>query len=323
MLYLDTRHVDAIGTDWKALGATIDDAVRLIASKDYVQPIKPYLRYSNPGNRIIAMPAYAGGQIALAGIKWIASFPDNLQRGLPRAHSVTILNAPDSGKPLAIVNTASVSAIRTAAVSGAVIRRYLAARPDLGGRLAIGIVGFGPIGQTHLRMMLGLIPEQVGRVLIHDSAPSPPPLPADLRSRVEVCADWQSVFSASDIFVTATTATRRYIDRPARAGTLHLNVSLRDYQPGAARTFQRILVDDWAEVCRENTDIELMHREYGLQEADTITLAEAVAGDRLADLRPRESVLFNPMGMAVFDIAVAGFYYRRAQECGGGISLPD
>lgn len=89
MIYLGEKHIRAVGLHWQELADCIEDAVHVMDSGDYAQPVKPYLRYgSKAANRIIAMPAYVGGSMHTAGIKWIASFPGNLQIGLPRAHSL-------------------------------------------------------------------------------------------------------------------------------------------------------------------------------------------------------------------------------------------
>ena len=124
MLVIRESDLSEIGIDWSALVQVIEEAVCCMHDNDYVQPVKPYLRYRNPKNRIIAMPAFIGGDINKAGIKWIASFPGNIKNGIPRAHSVVILNHADTGEPLAIVSTALLSVIRTATVSGLVIKHF-------------------------------------------------------------------------------------------------------------------------------------------------------------------------------------------------------
>src|SRR5687767_12159121 len=104
MLYLNAESINKAGLDWEQLTTVIRQAVIVLHNGNYSQPIKPYLRYGNAKNRIIAMPAYVGGEHPWAGIKWIASFPDNIHQHKLRANSVTILNEHDSGIPLCVIN---------------------------------------------------------------------------------------------------------------------------------------------------------------------------------------------------------------------------
>lgn len=320
MHYLGHRDLQAMGLDWGAVADLVEDAVRLVDAGDCAQPVKPYLRYNDPVNRIIAMPAYAGGGIKAAGIKWIASFPGNIRLGLPRAHCVIVLNDPDTGVPVACLNSPLPSIVRTASVSGVMIRHYLHARPL--DRIELGIIGWGPIGQFHARMAMALFGERIERIHLYDiRGVDLEDMPNEMRERTAVAASWQDVYAAADIFITCTVSDHRYIDGPPNKGSLLLNVSLRDYQPDAVAPLQAVIVDDWDEVCRENTDIERLHLERGLARKDTRSLADVVCRGCLSELSADEPVFFNPMGMAVFDIATAVYYVRQARARGIGTVL--
>ncbi|MBW8687193.1 2,3-diaminopropionate biosynthesis protein SbnB [Chitinophaga rhizophila] len=320
MKYLSEQHIREIGTDWHGLADVVQQASALLREGETSQPVKPYLRYRNLKNRIIAMPAFVGGNINTAGIKWIASFPGNIEKQIPRAHATIILNEADTGIPFAILNTGAVSAIRTAAVTGAVIRKYLSLNTC--DNLSFGIIGFGPIGRMHLSMIDALWGDQLKHIYIFDlRQPDLQSIPAHLQSKVIICDDWQTAFENSKIFITCTVSSGRYINSIPSKGTLHLNVSLRDYEPSFLQHVDRMVVDDWEEICRENTDVEQMHLQHGLTEDQTFNISQCLLDNAVLDDAADSVVMFNPMGMAIFDIAVARYYFDRSEQLNIGQSL--
>ncbi|GGF70638.1 2,3-diaminopropionate biosynthesis protein SbnB [Paenibacillus albidus] len=320
MLYLSDQDIRAVGLEWPTLVESVESAVRIIDSGDYAQPVKPYLRYKKPHNRIIAMPAYVGGDVQAAGIKWISSFPDNIEAGLPRAHSIIVLNDPITGQPSAVLNSPLPSIVRTASISGLMIHHLLQAR--LLERIHLGIIGWGPIGQYHLQMAAALYGDQIERIRIFDIKRADlSGIPLLYRERVEVAETWADVYRHSNICITCTVSDHRYIDIPPAKGSLLLNVSLRDYKPEALASVKAIIVDDWDEVCRENTDVERLHLEQGLTRAGTQRITDVVSRRSLTEFAADEPIFFCPMGMAVFDIATAVYYVKKAREKGIGTEL--
>jgi N-[(2S)-2-amino-2-carboxyethyl]-L-glutamate dehydrogenase len=324
MIYLSDQDVRNIGRQWEAVSCCIRQAIDLVYTQDYAQPVKPYLRYGNAKNRIIAMPAYAGGNVDTAGIKWIASFPENIRKGLDRAHSVTILNQASTGIPFCIVNTNYISAVRTAGVTAVIIQEYLAHRKFSKGSLRLGLTGFGPIGQTHLDMCACLFGDLLETVFIYDPRPLELlSIPPEVCDKVVIAKDWRSAYAQADIFITCTVSTQRYIDMRPKPGSLHCNISLRDYQNTAIRQMGRVVVDDWEEICREKTDIEFMHLEEGLDEDEVYSFSSHRLDEMFDGLEPEQTLMFNPMGMAVFDICTARLFYDKALELDAFQQIPD
>ncbi|WP_238327385.1 2,3-diaminopropionate biosynthesis protein SbnB [Paenibacillus gorillae] len=265
MLYVTEKDLINVGVHWPKLISVINDAVKCLNNKDYVQPIKPYLRYRNLKNRLIAMPAFIGGTFNITGIKWISSFPGNIEKGFPRAHSVVILNDVETGQPLAIFNTPMLSVIRTASVSGLVLNWF--DKVNNLENVKLGVIGWGPIGQYHLRMCAEILGNRISEVYLFDSKKNINKDEIDYIDikKITIVNHWEEAYVDSDVFITCTVSDKQYINKQPKDNSLHLNISLRDYLSSTFKYFsQSIIVDDWEEVCRENTDIEKFHHEKGL-----------------------------------------------------------
>ncbi|MCM3748110.1 2,3-diaminopropionate biosynthesis protein SbnB [Paenibacillus pasadenensis] len=319
MIFLNDDHIQELGVDWHKLTNLVENAVRTREAGDSASPLKSYLRFPGTKNRIIATPAYLGGESALAGIKWIAGFPDNIRHGLPRASNLIALNDAATGQPLAVLRCNLLNGLRAAAVSGLMLRAYAKARPDVDIRL--GIIGWGPIGRLHLEMAAELLGSRLAGISLYDlQGVDLSSVPEPLRSRTEAAASWRELYRRSNVIATCTVSESRYIDEAPPEGSLLLNVSLRDFEPESVADVRAIFVDDWQEICRENTDIEQLHLRCGLNAEGTRNVGDLVCRDGLAEF-PGETVFFNPMGLGIFDIAIAGHYYRLASRRGLGIGL--
>jgi N-[(2S)-2-amino-2-carboxyethyl]-L-glutamate dehydrogenase len=320
MRYLNEKDLLAIGLNWNDTIDAIEDAVVCLEKKDFAQPVKPYLRYRDPVNRIIAMPAFVGGKVNLAGIKWIASFPGNIDNSIPRAHAVVILNKAETGEPVSIINTALLSIIRTSSVSGLMIRYFLKARPLK--HINLAIIGWGPIGQHHFQMATSVMGDKLNKIFLYDlRGIDKDAIDSPYKEKIIVVDSWQEAYTDTDIFITCTVSKAPYVDLPPKTGSLQLNCSLRDYKVDILDHTKAIIVDDWEECCREKTDLEMMHLNKGLMKKDTKSIVDVVVHNCMADYPAEEAVMFNPMGMAIFDIATGKYYLEKAIEMGLGREL--
>jgi len=103
--------------------------------------------------RLMAMPAYLGGDFQTCGVKWYGSNIANREKGLPRSILTFILSDVDTGAPLAFMSANLLSAYRTGAVPG-VGARHLA-RKDA---RVIGLLGPGVMGKTAVASFMAACP---------------------------------------------------------------------------------------------------------------------------------------------------------------------
>src|SRR5262249_54803351 len=89
---------DIIRVRWAECIEVVRSAYLSHARGQTVNPDSHFLRFPDkPDCRIIALPAFLGDGFRVAGLKWIASYPGNVQRGFPRASAVLVLNSYAAG----------------------------------------------------------------------------------------------------------------------------------------------------------------------------------------------------------------------------------
>lgn len=128
-------------------------------------PAKIAIHPRPSGSFVHAMPAHlraadrddATGD--LVGMKWVAGYPTNARLGRPAIHAVVILNDPETGIPVAMLDGGPITAQRTAAVSGLAIRRWGPGGVDGSpGDVDVAIIGAGVQGHSHVLVVGHVLP---------------------------------------------------------------------------------------------------------------------------------------------------------------------
>lgn len=271
-------------------------------------PHSTFLRFpDNSANRIISLPAYIGADLNIAGIKWIASFPGNLEQGLDRASAVVILNSVETGRPQAILEGSIISAKRTAA-SAALAARTLHKDTETS---VVGLIGCGLINFEIVRF-LSTVFEKLRSLVIYDRKPERAHQfknkCRNLSTRIEVkIADrMETVFKSCSLITIATTAVSPHIfdlSLCSPASTI-LHISLRDLSPELILACDNI-VDDLDHALRAQTSVHLAeqlarHRGFIRCNLTDILLDKAPAR------KDNESIaIFSPFGLGILDLALA------------------
>ena len=283
-------------------------------------PHSCFLRFPDSDkDRIICLPAYLGGDYQLAGVKWIASMPDNVARSMERASAVMILNDRVTGRPRAIVEGSIISKQRTAA-SAALASRVLApGEPE-----AIGFVGCGPIN-TAVAQFLAIVWPNVSRLMAFDLNPTRAEAfgVALLAQRPDadfiVAASLEELLSKCPMVAFATTAITPYVDDldACPAGATILHISLRDLKAGAILSNHNI-VDDLDHVNRAATSIHLASKQEGHTDFVHSSLGDILLGNTDLPERDDRKLIFSPFGLGVLDLAVAELVQNTLAKDGGG-----
>lgn len=114
----------------------------------------PNMPEATADRRLMAMPAYLGGEFGTCGVKWYGSNIANREIDLPRSILMFILTDTKTGAPLAIMSANLLSAYRTGAIPG-VGARHLARKDSR----TVGILGPGVMGKTSLSALLTACPQ--------------------------------------------------------------------------------------------------------------------------------------------------------------------
>ncbi|MEV4174074.1 2,3-diaminopropionate biosynthesis protein SbnB [Nonomuraea sp. NPDC049709] len=282
-------------------------------------PFSSFLRFpGRPRDRIIALPAYLGGEFDVSGLKWIASYPGNVEQGLPRASGLLVLNDTSTGFPYACLEASLISATRTAASA------VLAAEALLGGRWAerVGFVGAGFIA-GHVRRFLGELGWDVGGYRIFDlRGEAARRFAADLGDAgdVAVVERVEDAITGCDLVVLATVAGEPHLAGLdlLRHGPVILHISLRDLHPELVLAARNI-TDDIDHALRERTSLHLAEQAAGHRRFVHGTIADLLSGSVRRE--PGEAVIFAPFGLGVLDLALASWIHRETVARGGGTQM--
>lgn len=304
----------------------IGEAYVIHEEGDSCLPHSVFVRFPDrKRERIIALPGYLGGNKDLAGIKWIASFPENHARGISRASAVMVLNSMQTGRPQAFMEGSIISAKRTAA-SAALACDQLHASGDID---TLGIIGCGLINREILRFIASL-QRSIGAIRCYDvSAERAADWAESVRGIVgdipiEFSDDPYDVLARCAVVSFATTAVEPTINDVSMCpkGATLLHISLRDLSPEAILMGENV-VDDVEHALRAQTSVHLAEQLSGNRDFLHGALAQVLTGA----IPPRADAdaisIFNPFGLGVLDLTLGNYAYERAREQGMGTEISD
>jgi alanine dehydrogenase len=324
-LWLTREDVKSVLTMPAAITA-VEQAFVLLSAGDSVLPLRTNMGVTAHNGSLLAMPAYAGGEIDGLGVKLITLYTDNPTRyALPAIQGIFIVFDPADGRLLAIMEAGYMTAVRTGAASG-VATRHLA-RPN-----THVVTLFGTGAQAPYQLEAVCVERPVEQVWVlsrqfHHAVRFA--REQEERLGVPICptADAAQAVRSSDLILTATSAFEPLFDGNwLRPGT-HINAvgshtaAAREVDSTTIRR-AKIVTDQTSACLAEAGDILIPLQEGVIDRASIYGEIGQIAAGTLPGRQDDEEItFFKSVGLAIQDVAVASWIARQAEARGIGTEL--
>lgn len=320
LLYLSREDVEAVAPSSQEIIELLAVAFREKGEGRTQMPPKMDI-HPLPDCFIHSMPAFVPAMGA-AGLKWISGFPTNREKNLPNITGLLILNDPDTGVPVAVMDASWITAERTGGAT-ALAARHLARRSSA----VLAILGCGVQGRSNLRSLRVVLPE-LRKVRAYDIHPERTASYISEMSRVYPQVEFlattspRDAVSGADVIVTAGPILRE--PRPViewawlKPGAFLCPLDYGSYvKPTVFRKADKFLTDDSTQILdpRSACYFPEMPPLYG-------DLGEVVAGLKAGRERDAETIVCANLGLAIDDVVVGLEVLRRARAGRRGVRLP-
>ncbi|MCD6347739.1 MAG: ornithine cyclodeaminase family protein [Bacteroidales bacterium] len=315
MLVLNDKTIANL-TDPLELTGVIEDAMLAYADGDFVMPDRVHMDFGN--NTLLLMPSSSG---EFFSTKLVSLFPDNPQKGAPVLFGSVVLNDGANGKPLALINGAKLTAVRTAAVGSTGIKYTAPENASTLGLVGAGVQGFHQV-------LFACRVRKIKQVWIYDAATDRlnefilnlKPLLPDVE--FNIAANTEELCLESEIIITATNADAAVLPEDSKLLDGKTIVAIGSYKPDMIEMPEALypLLDNCfidVEVALEESG-DLIHPiESGILKKEQIHLLSELITKKIT-IDTKLTTLYKSVGMALFDLFTAIYLFKKARETGSG-----
>jgi alanine dehydrogenase len=316
-LYLTQEEVEKV-LDMRSTLEAVENGFREMGNDRIEMPPRVYLHFDK--GVLIAMPAYMPGLNA-AGTKIVTVHPNNKKDyGLPAVIARIILNNPENGVPLAIMDGTYITALRTGA-AGATGIKYLSRKNSE----VVGLYGAGVQGRSQV---MGLMEVRLGikKVKVYDIIPEAKKSFVTEMKKMYPKVDFQAVDAAkdaavdSDIVITCTPSPQAYLDGSWLKKGAHVSAigadtgAKRELMTSVIKKADKLVVDFIPQAFVVG-DFKVP-KDEGVITEDNIhaQMGDIVAGKKKGRENENEITLFKATGLAIQDVGTAHKVYQLAME---------
>lgn len=292
----------------------VESALLLYEKKEFHMPMRMHVGYE--GNMLLLMPAFTP---KVFGTKLVSLFPKNTEKNIPVLKGTMILNDGETGEPLALLNAATLTALRTGAVGGMGVKYLTPVNVKTLGVVGAGVQGFHQaLFATEVRPF--------SEVFVYDINPARSRTVTERLSKkrpglhLHAAETVKELVKKSDVIITATTAMDPVLpDKEDLLKGKHF-VGIGSYKP-TGREFpnslfthlERIYVDT-EHAIEESGDLVIPLKNHWVTREQVWTLGKLIKQTQEGKEIHHETSFFKSVGMALFDVVVSDAIYRKAVE---------
>jgi ornithine cyclodeaminase len=289
----------------------VEAAYRDVAAGRDHSPIRS--RVAMDEGDLLLMPGVREGGVG-SSVKLVTVMPGNAGRGLPTVQAVVVWFDAKTGRPVALIDGATLTAMRTGAASGVATR--LLARPDA---RTLAMIGAGGQAEWQVRAILAARPME--RVLVHARTPDARETFASRMAEttgieVRAVATAEEAVREADVVACATTSSTPVFEAAwLRPGT-HVNgvgaftLGMVELPPALFAAASHVAVDSHAAAMEEAGDLVAAIERGSAADEDLVEIGSV--GRDWADGRdPAAITAFKSVGLAIQDVAAAELIVGR------------
>ncbi|MCP4021409.1 MAG: ornithine cyclodeaminase family protein [Desulfobacteraceae bacterium] len=309
MIFLNKNHMGRIKRQF--IQDAVENAYEKMRENNYNMPDRMHV--GDNDNTLLLMPCFSGDFFST---KLVSIFPDALKYNEPAINGVLVLNDNATGKPLAVMDGAALTAERTGAVGGLGVK-YLTS-DDIE---TAGIFGAGVQGLSQAKYLL--LNRTIKRLYLNSkSCASAQKLAADLekefaQTQFIVLDNPEKLVKESQVVIGATTSSIPVF----KADDIDLSnktfIAIGSFKPDMQEFPNEVIVRadevyvDTLHAAKESGDIAIPLKNNLIEQDKIVPFSNLT---RKIDFFNNNTYLFKSVGMALFDLTVATAVFRMAQK---------
>ena len=310
--------------DPRKLVDAMDSAFRQVSQQRAQMPVRLTLPIASAPGLHVVMPAYLPDSDALA-TKIVTAFPANPAKGLPLILGVVVLNDATTGAPLALMDGAMITGLRTAAASALSVRTL--ARPDAG---ILTIVGTGLQAGTHLEAIAAVRDLTEVRVVgrsLESAQGFAKRFQATIEAPIHAIRTVEEAVKGADLVVLVTTAAEPIVQFESFMRGAHLCAvgshapTKREVDSATIAKADLVTVDTRSGALAEAGDLQVPIAEGAISSDRIAELGEVLLGTRPGRRTASDLTVYKSVGMAAMDAAAARLAYDVAIAQGIGVKV--